>query len=42
MFTLVFILYILPFAVDMPHNNAVYVFEYCCYLNMATDGSRNV
>jgi hypothetical protein len=38
--TLIFIS--LLFTVDMPHNSAVYVFEYRCFLRMATNGSRNM
>jgi len=34
--------YILPFAIDKPHKNAVYVFVYCYSLRVATEGSRSV
>ena len=27
---------------DKPHNNAEHVCEYCCSLNVATEGSRNM
>jgi hypothetical protein len=29
-------------AIEKPHNNTVYVFEYCYFLKMVTGGSRNM
>lgn len=33
-------LYIFPFTINKPHNNVVYVLEYCCFLRMAMDSSK--
>ena len=27
---------------DKPHNNAAYIFHYCCFLRMATDDNRKM